>query len=178
MAGISIGSSAYTFSIIVASFILAIAAGSFVVTALKKISGLEVYLYVQIALLLSAIWLYFNIPSWPEIFLQVSNIFYKSLTTIYFYHAATLITFAVILLIPVGLMGMNIPLLFHFLKSSRQDMSTVVGRIYSVNTLGSAFGATLGGYAVFYYLDGPQTFKLNLILIAITIAFDCQFSSN
>ncbi len=169
MAGISLGSTTYTFSIIVAAFILALALGSLFISLFQKIIHYRILIAVQSLLLLAWFAIYLSIPEWPIWFSRV----YFAFTPFYFnfsmYWAAVFVLFVMMLLIPVGLMGMNLPLLFNYLKSQRAHFSHTVGKIYSVNTLASTLGASIGGYLLFYFFRFEEVFQLNLILMAATI---------
>ena len=66
-------------------------------------------------------------------------------------------------------MGMSLPLLFNFLKDQRLHFSKVVGRIYAINTFASTLGVAIGGYLLFYFFRTDEIFKLNLLLIGLTI---------
>lgn len=169
MAGISLGSTTYTFSIIVAAFILALALGSLFISFFQKIIHYRILIVVQSLLLLAWFAVYLSIPDWPIWFSRIYFVF----TPLYFnfsiYWASVFVLFVMLLLIPVGLMGMNLPLLFNYLKSHRAHFSATVGRIYSMNTLASTLGAAIGGYLLFFYFRFEEVFQINLILMAATI---------
>ena len=169
MAGISLGSTTYTFSIIVAAFILALALGSLFISLFQKIIHYRILIIVQTLLLFSWFAVYLSIPNWPVWFTRI----HFAVSPFYFnfpvYWAGVFALFLFLLFIPVGLMGMNLPLLFNYLKSASTHYSSTVGRIYSLNTLASTLGASIGGYLLFYYFRFEEVFQINLILIAISI---------
>ena len=168
MAGVSLGSTNYTYSMIVASFILAIAIGSSMVSLMRKLDNHKVLLWVQGALVTSSILLYLSIPHWPYLINRVRLVVLPTHMNFGIYWALILITFSFILLIPVMLMGMNLPLLFNFLKERGQYLSAVVGRVYSLNALGCFLGALVGGYYLFHFLEAEQVFKVSLVLMSLT----------
>jgi len=170
LAGLVIGSSNYTFAMIVAAFILGIALGSLWVGR-RVIRGPRFFLGVQLALLASSVLLYLLVPSLPEWFARVRVIFAPAFINIPLYWTAVFVLFALILLLPVALMGMNLPLIFNYLRSRGLFLSQTVGRIYAVNTLGSVLGSLIGGYLLFFVLRWDGVFRFNLALIALTIPF-------
>jgi spermidine synthase len=170
LAGLFIGSSGYTFAMIVAAFILGIALGSLWVGR-RKITGPRFFLWVQVALLLSSVLLYLLVPVLPEWFARIRVIFAPSYINIPLYWTAVFTVFAAILLVPVALMGMNLPLIFNYLRSRGLFLSQTVGRIYGINTLGSVLGSLVGGYLLFFVLDWSGVFRFNLALIALTLPF-------
>jgi spermidine synthase len=58
-----------------------------------------------------------------------------------------------VLLVPIGLSGALLPLLFHEMRRDVRDLGAVAGRLYAWNTFGSLLGALLGGYLLLFWLD-------------------------
>ncbi len=164
----SIGSNNYTYSIIVSAFILGIAAGSLLIRNRNPEKNLFL-IWVQGALALSLVALYVSIPMWPELFGRIKALFLPSLINVNAYWTVTTGFFLIILFIPTALMGMNLPLLFNYIKSRQYAPSKTVGRLYSLNTLGSVIGSVLGGYYMLNHFDWDAAFKINIVLIALTI---------
>lgn len=177
LAGLLIGSSSYTFAMIVAAFVLGIALGSLWVGR-RRISSPRFFLWVQIALLTSAVALYLLVPVLPEWFARIRVMFAPSYINIPVYWAAVFTLFAIILLVPVALMGMNLPLIFNYLRSRGLFLSQTVGRIYAVNTLGSVLGSLVGGYLIFFVLTWDGVYRFNLLLIALTLPFILLLTGN
>ncbi|MCA1779762.1 MAG: hypothetical protein LC637_10355 [Xanthomonadaceae bacterium] len=176
LAGLIIGSSGYTFAMIVAAFILGIALGSLWVGR-RRIDSPRFFLWVQIALLASSVALYLLVPSLPELFARVRVVFAPSYINIPLYWSAVFVLFTAILLVPVALMGMNLPLIFNYLRSRGLFLSQTVGRIYAVNTLGSVLGSLVGGYLLFFVFNWDGVYRFNLILIALTLPFIALLTS-
>jgi predicted membrane-bound spermidine synthase len=170
MAGISTFSSPYIYSIIVACFIVAIAIGSFWAAKFDSWGRANYMAIMQTALLLACAALYFSVPEWPGYFGRLRSLIFPSLANLPSLWALITLSFIFILIIPVGLMGMNLPLLFGYLRQRNEHLSVIVGRLYGANSLGSVLGASLGGYYFYMFLDGDQVFKWNLALILINLA--------
>lgn len=169
MTGTTLGSSTYTFSIIVGAYIFAIGLGSLWVSWFKSIVSIRFLVSTQSALLLSTAALFIFIPQWPDLFLRVRLLIDASYMNFFPFWTLVFMILVLILFIPVGLMGVSLPLLFNYIKTEKQHLSESVGKLYSINCLGSTLGAIFGGYAIFYFLDGNAVFKLNLILMAISL---------
>lgn len=168
VAGLVLGSSSYTYPIIVAAFITGIAIGSLIISKKERISQ-RFFFCVQLALLTSATTLYFAITELPEWFARIRIVFQSAYINIPIYWTTVFIAFTFILLVPVALMGMNLPLIFNFLRSRGHFLSQTVGRIYGINTLGSVLGSIVGGYFLFYLFRWDGVFKFNLFLILATL---------
>jgi predicted membrane-bound spermidine synthase len=169
VAGLSFGSSEYTFSMIVSVFVSCIALGSFAVAALPRIRR---------GLLVAVLWLsfaafaalYFALETGPY-WVHVLRSLFRDQDAIFpaYYTAA----FALLLLVigpAVVLSGAVLPLLFHALRREVGELGAQAGRLYSLNTLGSLAGALLGGYALFYWLDLHQVYRVAVGALAIAAA--------
>ncbi|MBI5674627.1 MAG: fused MFS/spermidine synthase [Nitrospirae bacterium] len=76
----------------------------------------------------------------------------------------------VVLCIPTTLMGLSLPLLSKALVRTSDEMSSLIGALYGINTLGAAVGAGLGTW----YLLGTFGF-VQCIRIASVINIVCGF---
>ncbi|MCB0412081.1 MAG: hypothetical protein KDD22_06110, partial [Bdellovibrionales bacterium] len=170
MASLSMGPSSYTYTIIVASFILAIAIGSFSVSLFKRIRGVQHLLFVQLAMGVSLFLTYFTIPLWPEWLLRIRILIQPSVMNLPFLWTLNTLMFVALLVIPVGLMGMQLPLIFSLLKDQKVHLAETVGKVYSINSLGSFFGALIGGYLAYQFLSAPQVFALGLALVLFSLS--------
>ncbi|MGE0616859.1 MAG: fused MFS/spermidine synthase [Bacteriovoracia bacterium] len=168
MAGVALGNSAYSFSIIVASFIFAMATGSLWLGYRQPRLGLGRFALLQAALAGSAVCLYLSIPKWPLWLLRVRLLFQSTHLNVWPYWFTVFTFFAIVLFVPVFLMGINLPLIFSNLRTRRQELADTVGRLYSVNSVGSVLGATIGGYLLFQFVPGEWVGKLTLALIVLS----------
>ena len=167
--GLAFGSSHFTFAIVVAVFVLCIALGSFAVSLFRNIPRSAIAI-TQWALVIFLLVLYQhveNAPYWAHIiriiFRDVDQIFYP-------FHIASFVCVFLILLIPIGLSGALLPLLFHHLRGEAGDLGSVAGRLYSWNTLGSLLGALFGGYVLLFWLDLHQIYRLALAALILESA--------
>ena len=162
--GLAFGASHFTFSTVVAVYVLCIAIGSLGVSALREVR--PVYLVATtwvLTLLFALLYLFIeDAPYWAHV-LRVQfgeGDFYA------FYLSA----FACILLViglPVALSGASLPLLFHHLRREVGDLGLVAGRLYSLNTLGNLLGALFGGYVLLFWLDLDDAYRLSVAATAV-----------
>lgn len=168
MAGLALGSTTYTYTIVVSAFIFAIGIGSLILSSNKRFENPKYFGFVQLGSLVSVILLYQTIPHWPMLFHRVRNIFQTHVVNFDIYWFTVLIVFLLILIIPIGLIGANLPLLFGILQSKKMALSKTVGRLYAVNCIGSSIGAALGGYWIFHFLNARQAFVSTIFVIGFT----------
>ncbi len=164
--GLTFGSSQFTFAMIVAVFVLCIALGSLSVSLFRRIPRSAIAI-TQWALAIYLLVLYHhveNAPYWAHtvraIFRNLDQIFYP-------YYIASFACILVVLVIPIGLSGALLPLLFHHLRGEVGDLGAVAGRLYSWNTVGSLIGALFGGYVLFFWLDLHEIYRLALAALIL-----------
>ena len=163
---IAFGSSAFTFSLVVAVFVLAIALGSFAVSAMGSISKhLVVANQWAIAVLFTALYLRLEeSPYWVHL---VRTLFRDSETGFVGFQAASVLFVLSVIGFPVLLSGASLPLLFHQTRRSVGHLGDLAGSLYSWNTVGSLLGALLGGYALLFWLDLDEVY---LVAVASLVA--------
>lgn len=161
---LSFGASQFTFSMVVAVFVLSIALGSFAVSALPRIPvwALAANLWLLLVLLTLLYAHLDDAPYWAHA-LRVR--FPSDPGYFYVYHLAAFGAVLGVIALPVALSGATLPLLFHALRREVEDLGSVAGRLYGLNTLGSLLGALLGGYALLFWLDLHQVYRLALVAV-------------
>ncbi|HEY5656288.1 MAG TPA: hypothetical protein VIY27_00720, partial [Myxococcota bacterium] len=166
---LAFGASHFTFAMVVAVFVLCIAAGSLTVSLLPRIPPLVIVLsqWVLVALLG---WLYRALPDTPYYAHVLRMLFRNDLAAFYPFHFAAFACALAVLLVPIGLSGALLPLLFHHLRREVGTLGAVAGRLYSWNTLGSLMGALLGGYVLLFWLDLQQVYTLALAALVLGAA--------
>jgi predicted membrane-bound spermidine synthase len=159
LGSISFGSSEFTFTMVVAVFVLCIAVGSFVVSALPRLRS--THLLVNQWALVAVLCLLFGrlgeAPYWAYL---LRTQFEESLQTFYAYYFAVLLGILAVIGPAVALSGASLPLLFHHLRREPGSLGALAGRIYSWNTVGSLLGALLGGYALLFWVDLDDVYRL------------------
>src|SRR5262249_8598437 len=71
-----------------------------------------------------------------------------------------------VLIVPVGLSGALLPLLFDRVRRDAGALGAAAGRLYAWNTVGSLAGALLGGYLLLFWLDLHHVWRIALAAIA------------
>jgi predicted membrane-bound spermidine synthase len=167
MFGISVGSSEYSFSIIVSVFILMLAIGA---ASLATKSTREPRLWLNQLILLLSLFMIGGLIEYAPYGAHVIRIaFSNSGVAFYAYHLALMIAVFALLLIPVGAMGRTMPLLFSAVKGDFSGLGSDVGILYGWNSIGCVCGTTLGGYVLLYVINLDSIYKICLELVALTI---------
>jgi len=167
--GLTFGSSEFTFAMVVAAFVSAIAAGSLAVSALPRV-GRAVLPATLWALAFAFALLYTRADAAPYWGHVLRSFFTSNEETFHvFYGAAFLATLAVIGP-AVALSGAVLPLIFDAVREEIGDLGAVAGRLYSQNTIGSLIGALVGGYALLFWLDLHHVFRIALCAFALAAA--------
>jgi len=159
LASVAFGSTQFTFSMVVAVFVLSIAIGSFVVSAFSRIPPYVIALN-QCALALLFLALYPRLAEAPY-WVHVLRTFFRDTEAAFLaYYAAGFLALIAVLGLPVLLSGAALPLLFHHLRREVSHLGDLAGYLYSWNTVGSLLGALVGGYALLFWLDLDQVYRL------------------
>jgi spermidine synthase len=161
LGGLSMGSSPFTFAMVVAVFVLCIALGSLAVSLPARIPR-SVIAINQWLLLLSLGVLYLvleDAPYWAHIL----RTFFRSEPEVFHaYWFAVFLGLLAFVGLPVVFSGAVLPLLFHRLRHEVGDLGDLAGRLYSWNTVGSLLGALFGGFLLFFWLDLHEVYRIAL----------------
>jgi spermidine synthase/MFS family permease len=164
---LALGASPFTFATVVAVFVLCIALGSFAVAALPRVPRTLPALS-QWALAASLLLLYPAVqdaPFWAHVVrLRIPA------GELYAFNAAVGLALLAVCLVPIGLSGALLPLLFHHLRREAADLGRVAGRLYAWNTVGSLLGALLGGYLLLFWLDLHALYRIAVLALAVGAA--------
>jgi len=163
---LSLGSSQFTFAMVVAVFVLCIALGSLGVSAFARIPRAFV-VGSQWAVVFLLFPLYFvmdDAPYWAHV---IRVIFRPFDLAFYAFQIAIFVGLLLLLALPIGLSGALLPLLFHELRREVRDLGAVAGRLYAWNTIGSLIGALIGGYILFFWLDLHHIYRVAMTALAI-----------
>ena len=161
MGALAFGASQFTFSMVVACFVLCIAIGSFAVSLLSRIPPVAVVASQWLLVVLLAL-LYQARPDLPDWTHLLRTFFRDTPAAVVPYHASAFLCLLAALALPIGLSGALLPLLFHQLRGEVEDLGGVAGRLYGWNTAGSLAGALLGGYLLLSWLDLHHVYRIAL----------------
>ncbi|MFT5443355.1 MAG: spermidine synthase, partial [Myxococcota bacterium] len=173
LVSLSFGSSQFTFSMVVAVFVLCIALGSFAVSTFKRIPNLVVA-GNQWALFAAFALLYFQVENAPYWVHVLRSSFGSAESDFFAYFLSGFGWLVVVLGIPVMLSGAALPLLFDVMQREADHLGDLAGNLYSWNTVGSLLGALLGGYIFFFWFDLHEIYRIAvgaLALAAVLVSF-------
>ncbi len=173
LVGISVGSSEYAFSMVVASFVLMLALGAYSVSK-YEVSKRSLFIN-QVLVLGSLAILYLTVPYWPYAVHVVRSLFTSVTPNFYIYFTVIFCLLSLLTLLPIGAMGRTLPLLFGSARAKPDRLGAIVGQIYGLNTIGCVLGAIFGGYLSLYLLDLDDLFRICNVLVYITVLIALPF---
>jgi spermidine synthase len=166
IAGLAIGSSPFTFSMVVSVFVLCIAIGSLFVSLAPGV-GARTLLVNQVVLAVVAGALYLLVPYSPWAAHVLRGVF-RDLDAAFYPFWISVLASLLVLIGPVAILsGASLPLLFHHLRRQSGELGAVAGALYSWNTVGSLLGALLGGYALLFFLDLHHIYRIGVAALVI-----------
>jgi len=163
---LAFGASQFTFASIVAVFVACIALGSLAVSAIQNIPrGLVVgSQWLLVALLFPLYLVMEDAGYWAHV---IRVLFYPIDAAFYAYQLLNFEAVFLVLVIPIGLSGALLPLLFHGLRREVRELGSVAGRLYAWNTFGSLLGALFGGYLLLFWLDLHHIYRIAMAALAL-----------
>lgn len=162
-----IGSSTYAFTIILTTFLLGIALGSFLFSRILSsrddpLSDLIlIFVGIGFTSLLTSIYID-RLPFMVQRIMLIENFTPTHIFLGYFFVTALVVIF------PAIGMGIYLPLLVHIAISDIKMVTRDIGRIYSANTIGNIIGSFLGGFIIIPFI-GIQTGLKISVLTSISI---------
>lgn len=180
--GLAFGASDWTFAVVVASFVLCIALGSFCVARLRVVPA-HASLACALGLAGTVTLLYPLHQDAAFAAHRIRVMLPDDDGGFLAFQAAAAGSTLLVWLLPLALSGALLPLLFHDARrragagsgpqGSAAALGSVAGRLYAWNTLGSVLGALLGGHFLLRILDLHQLFRVAIgavLLIALALA--------
>jgi spermidine synthase len=171
VAALSFGASQFTFSMVVAIFVLCIALGSFIVSLVPAVRARHVVAN-QWGLAAFALALGVALPSTPYYAYLLRTPFANTELAFYLFQLQIFLMLGALCAPAIICSGATLPLLFHQMRREVGDLGNVAGALYSWNTVGSLLGALLGGYALLYWMDLREVYGLaagSLLLAALLL---------
>lgn len=142
-----LGSSTYSFSLMLSAFIAGIAVGSLLIA--KRIAPrINSYLLFGLAELGIAVSILVTLPLYdrlPYYFILISQSLNHTPGAFQVYNAIKFLFCFLLMLLPTVFLGMTLPLAVRVVTSGMDQVAGKVGRIFSMNTAGNVLGAVAAG---------------------------------
>lgn len=161
-----LGPSVYAFSVMLATFLIGLALGSFAfarVIAAWKLDGLKTLYWLQAAIGVTTFLTLVLFNQLPFLFATIFHRWGASQSIEVLFGLEFLIAFAVMYL-PTFFMGGIFPAIVKIFSAERGAAGRTIGRIYAANTLGAILGSFSAGFILIPWI-GIQ----NTVLVAIGI---------
>jgi predicted membrane-bound spermidine synthase len=161
-----LGSSTYSFSLMLAAFIAGIALGSFVV-ARRWVERSEPYLLFALAELGVALSIVLTLPFYerlPFYFAILANLFVRSFATFWLYELMQFSICFLLVLLPTFFLGMTLPLVSQVATPSLKGLGENVGKVFAANTLGNVLGAVAAGLVLLPLLGIKRLIELGVLM--------------
>jgi spermidine synthase len=142
-----LGSSTYSFSLMLAAFIAGIALGSYLISR-RIFPHADSYLLFGVAELGIAVSIIVSLPLYerlPYLFLRLSSMLNRTPETFYLYESGKFLFCFLLMLLPTTFLGMTLPLASRIATHAITQMGKKVGLVFSLNAIGNVLGAVLAG---------------------------------
>ncbi|MCX6169604.1 MAG: fused MFS/spermidine synthase [Ignavibacteriales bacterium] len=167
------GSSTYAFSLMLMAFIGGITLGSFIVSQkfINKFNYVRLLTFIQTAIAVSTMIVLLFYERLPYLLWQISSIFSKSPQSFEVFLLVEFMLCFLMMVIPTLFMGMALPVASEIISVSNKKIGFSVGRVFSVNTLGTVLGVILTAlvFIPFFGIKGAFEIGIALNLIAAII---------
>jgi len=178
-----LGSSTYSFSLMLAAFISGITLGSFLIS---RFMPEERFTFLCFGLCEAGIAfaLIFSIPLYerlPFYFLGIYKIFAKTRETFALFEAAKFFLCFLVMVLPTIFLGMALPLASRIATCRPGFLGKKIGGVFAFNTIGNILGALLAGLMLIPLFGLKQALEigivLNLVLGCVIFWKDPTFSA-
>lgn len=171
-----LGSSTYSFSLMLAAFISGITIGSFLISKFMPRPGFS-FLYFGLCQIFTGISLVFCLPFYeklPFLFLKLSEIFIRSPQTFIFYSTTKFLLSFLVMLPPTVFLGMTLPLVSRITSQKLEFIGRKIGGVFAFNTAGDILGVLVSGLILLPTLGIKHTLEFGVIInlsVGIIILF-------
>lgn len=166
----TLGTSTYALSIVLFSFLAGLAIGSYIAGVyLDRIKNtLSLFAFIELGIGLSGFLVLLFLDKLDMPYLRLHAYF---LGSFYLFMASLLLLTFLLLMVPTTFMGTTLPVMGKILTKDFREVGTVMGNIFSANTLGGVIGAFAAGFILVKTLGliktGVFASGLNLLLAGI-----------
>jgi len=163
---LSIGSSAFTFPLVVGAVVLAIALGAWL--AGRRPVRLGALFRNQFAAAVALALLFVSLDSWPWTAYAIRVRFPSTDLGFLGFNATIFAALLAAIGIPAGLMGATLPLTFDAAAKTLQTVGRRAGALLGWNALGCLLGGLVGGYLLLERLNLGETYLAGLFAVVIS----------
>jgi len=164
---LSMGGSAYAFTMVVSVFVLAIAAGALFVARYSAHSATTLWVN-QVLIAGSLLLIYPTLDTWPYWAHRLRLLFEPDIIGFWSYQAAGFGVLMLMIALPAALLGAAVPLIFSRLRRDLGTVGHLSGRILCVNTIGNLLGSLAAGLLLHPLLNNGQIFLLCVVIALCT----------
>jgi len=176
---LSIGSSTYSFTIILTTFLFGIALGSYIFSNAKWFKPEKISIFslgdVELAIGLLGFIILPALGFLPFIFLKMFPVVKSSYTAIL---AGNFLLSFIVILLPTLLFGITFPMVVRIYTANLKNLGKSIGNVYAANTLGGILGSFLAGFMFIPIFGAEITLKiaisLNIIAALLIYIFSGQ----
>jgi spermidine synthase len=166
LVGLSMGSSHYSFSLVLSIFVLALGVGA--LAAKKSIDWVARHLeWIVLGEAIAFALLYITVDYWSYGVHLIRVMLKDHLAAFYLFHLLLAVAFGALFFIPVALAGMILPATFHRVLNTKDGVGHLVGQVYGINTCGTILGAFTGGYVLLLWWNIDELWKASLIALVV-----------
>lgn len=176
MFGITLGSSTYSFTLMLAAFITGLALGSLAVGLCRRLNSqaLSAFAFAEIAIAFSVA---ISIPYYerlPYVFWRWSFLLFPTEQTLGMFNLLKYTLCFIVMLVPTFFFGMTLPLAIKAVARRDEDIGRDSGLVYGANTVGTLAGSFLAGIVLIPILGLRESLQvavaLNMIVSALLLA--------
>lgn len=151
-----IGSSVYAFSIMLATFLLGLALGSFIFSMVAKRKNVNLLWFATVELIIGFVAI-LTLPIFgkmPFYFVSLFERFGQNYAALEF---SKFLLCSLVMMVPTILLGSLFPMVTQICTRDYSELGRKVGIVYSVNTLGNIGGSFAAGFILIPYLGMQNT---------------------
>lgn len=160
------GSSTYAFSLMLMAFISGITIGSMIASSkmFNSMNKVRVVAFSQAAIALSTLPVLLIYERLIYYFWVTASLMVKNDTTFDIYLFIQFAVCFMLILVPTVFMGITLPVIVEIVREYKQGIGASVGRVFSVNTVGTVLGSVLTGLLFIPWLGMRGTFELGIFI--------------
>lgn len=170
---LTIGPNYFVFPLVLGLFVLGLGMGSL---SLKKITIAGLYWDLFLAALFLMI--SYSVTDYLPVWVNSLKISFKSHWFSFYPFMLLVFTIMALFILPfVYRLGRILPYAYALLNKSKDDYGEQCGILYFVNTIGTFAGSIIFAHLLFYFVDMPFVFKMNIFLVMGCLMFGLYFDN-